>query len=73
MAYPADTAVETAISTVESVLKEDKTLIGTAEAVENWRKLLAFIETTGATGYDALTQMSDANWIAEDLYNGPND
>jgi hypothetical protein len=35
------------------------------EAVGVWRELLAFMETTGATGYDALTQTSDANWIAE--------
>ena len=73
MAYPADTAVETAIGTIESVLKEDKTRVGCREAVDKWRQLLKWIEGAGATGYDALTQMSDANWTAEDLYNGPND
>jgi hypothetical protein len=65
MAYPVDTAVETAIGTIELVLKEDPTLLGNREAVGVWRELLAFMETTGATGYDALTQTSDANWIAE--------
>jgi hypothetical protein len=34
---------------------------------------LKFIESTGATGYDALTQNSDATWAALDLFNGPND
>jgi hypothetical protein len=73
MAFPVDTAVETAIGTIELVLKEDTTLVGCREAAGLWRELLKFIESTGATGYDALTQMSDADWLAEDLFNGPND
>ena len=65
MAYPADTAVETAIGTIELVLKEDPTFVGNREAIGQWRELLKNIEARGATGYDALTQTSDANWIAE--------
>jgi hypothetical protein len=61
MAYPADTAVETAIGTIELVLNEDHTLAGNREAVGAWRELLRFIESVGATGYDALAQ--------EDLFN----
>lgn len=68
MAYPADTAVETAIGTIELVLKENPTFVGNREDVGTWRELLRNIEkrvNDGATGYDALTQTSDANWIAE--------
>ncbi len=68
MAYPADTAVETAISTIELVLVENPLILGNREAVGTWRNLLRHIEervNDGATGYDALTQKSDALWIAE--------
>jgi len=68
MAYPADTAVETAIGTIELVLKEDPTFVGNREAVSLWRALLKNIEARGASGYDALTQTSAANWIAEKNY-----
>lgn len=65
MAYPVDTAVETAIATVESVLSEDLLFVGNREAISLWRALLVNIEARGATGYDALTQKSNANWIAQ--------
>lgn len=66
MAYPLDTAVETAISTIESVLIEDLTMEKSRHAIELWRELLVFIESTGASGYDALTQR---NWeTADNLY-----
>ena len=71
MAYPADTAVETAIGTIESVLDENLLTIGNREDTALWRKLLARIETRvadGATGYDALTQKSDATYIAEQQF-----
>lgn len=70
MAYPADTAVETAIGTIESVLIEDLQRIGNREAVGKWREVLRYIEGAGATGYDALTQRT---WADDDLFNGPND
>ncbi len=70
MAYPLDTAVETAISTVESVLVEDLQRIGNREAIGKWREVLKYIEGAGATGYDALTQR---DWTQDDLFNGPND
>lgn len=56
MAYPADTAVETAIASIEAVLVEDLQISGSRDKIELWRELLAHIETLGATGYDALTQ-----------------
>lgn len=68
MAYPLDTAVETAIGTIELVLKENPAHVGNRESVGDWRRLLKDIElraADGATGYGALTQTSDANWIAE--------
>ena len=68
MAYPADTAVETAIGTIELVLAENKTFEGNREDIGLWRKLLQRIELRvddGATGYDALTQKSDATFVAE--------
>jgi len=68
MAYPADTAVETAIGTIELVLKENPLFQGNRELVGDWRRLLRGIEARvddGATDYDALAQTSDANWIAE--------
>jgi len=68
MAYPADTAVETAIGTIELVLVENPAFLGNRENVGVWRALLRHIEervNDGATGYDALTQKSDALWIAQ--------
>lgn len=65
MAYPADTAVETAIGTIESVLVEDLQFEGARSDVELWRKLLRRIEIRGATGYDALTQR---DWSSDKLY-----
>ena len=68
MAYPADTVVETAIGTIESVLGEDLTFVGNREDVTLWRKLLARIETRPVSGYDALTQTSDGAYIAEESF-----
>ena len=68
MAYPVDTAVETAIATIESVLSEDLLFVGNREAISLWRKLLVSIEARGASGYTALTQKSNANWIAQKNY-----
>lgn len=65
MAYPLDTAVETAIGTIESVLVEDFQFEGSRADVELWRKLLRRIEARGATGYDALTQR---DWSTDKLY-----
>ncbi len=73
MAYPADTAVETAIATMEQIFEEPSTEIGRREAAEKWREVVKFVETLNVTGYDALTQNSDAAWAALDLFNGPND
>lgn len=73
MAYPADTAVETAIATIEQILEEDATVIGARENVVRWRKFLKWVEGLGVSGYDALTQNSDTNWNDLDLFNGPND
>lgn len=64
MAYPLDTAVETAISTIESVLVEDLQFVGSRDDVALWRKLLSRIEDRGATGYDALTQR---DWSTDKL------
>ena len=58
MALPADTAVETAIATVEQALTEDLTLEGARSAIQSWREVLTFIESLGGSGYDALTQSS---------------
>lgn len=65
MAYPADTAVETAISTIESVLVEDLQFEGSRADIDLWRKLLRRIEARGATGYDALTQR---DWSTDKLF-----
>jgi hypothetical protein len=77
MAYPADTLIETAITNIELALVENTTVVGSREAVGKWRELLKFIESLvsdGATGYDSLaTKMTDADWVAQDLFNGPND
>jgi hypothetical protein len=73
MTYPVDTAVETAIATMEQIFEEPSTAVGRREAVGKWRQIVKFVETLGVTGYDALTQNSDANWDALDLFNGPND
>jgi hypothetical protein len=71
MTYPADTVVETAIATMEQIFEEPSTAVGRREAVG--KQIVKFVETLGVTGYDALTQNSDANWDALDLFNGPND
>jgi len=73
MAYPADTAVETAIATMEQIFEEDGTVVGMRENAGKWREIVKFVETLGVSGYDALTQNSDANWDALDYFNGPND
>lgn len=68
MAYPADTLIEAAILNIELVLVENPLVYGNREAISTWRELLRHLEARvddGATGYDALTQKSDANWIAE--------
>lgn len=67
MAYPLDTAVETAISTIESVLVENLQFEGSRADIALWRKLLRRIEARGATGYDALTQR---NWATDKLGGG---
>ena len=67
MAYPVDTAVETAIATIELVLVENQQHVGNRELVGTWRELLRGIEARkvdGATGYDALAQKSAAAWVA---------
>jgi len=71
MAYPADTAVETAIGTIELVLSENLLIADNRQLVGVWRELLRGIEkrvSDGATGYDALTQKSNADWIARKEY-----
>ena len=73
MAYPVDTVLETAIATVEQLLEEDNTTIGNREAIIAWRSLVKYFETGSTSGYDALTQNSDAVWTALDSFNGPND
>ena len=68
MAYPADTLIETAILNIELVLVENPAFVGNRELVGVWRELLRGIEARvndGATGYDALTQKSNALWIAQ--------
>ncbi len=70
MAYPADTAVETAIGTVESVLVENLQFEGSRRDIALWRELLRRIEdrvNDGATGYDALTQR---DWSTDKLGGG---
>jgi len=73
MAYPADTVLETAIAAVELLLEQDNTTIGNREAIIAWRGLVKYFEKGSTTGYDALTQNSDAVWDALDSFNGPND
>ena len=73
MAYPADTAVEAAILTMEQIFEEPSTEIGRREAAEKWREVVKFVETLNVAGYTALTQNLDADWTALDLFNGPND
>ena len=58
MALPADTAVETAIATIEQALTEEVTIQGTRAAIQSWREALSFIEKLGGSGYDSLTQSS---------------
>ena len=58
MALPADTAVETAIATIEQALTEDLTRQGARSAIQSWKEALSYIERLGGTGYDALTQSS---------------
>ncbi len=68
MAYPVDTTVETSIANIELILVENPAYVGNRELVGTWRKLLRGIEgrvNDGATGYDALTQKSNALWIAQ--------
>lgn len=73
MAYPADTAVETAIATMEQIFEEDATVIGMREAAGKWREIVKFVEGLGVSGYDSLTQNSDSAWSDLDYFNGPND
>ena len=56
MALPTDSAVETAIATIEQALTEDLTLQNARSAIQSWKEVLSFIEKLGGTGYDALTQ-----------------
>ncbi len=58
MALPADTAVETAIATIEQALTEDLTRQGARSAIQSWKEALSYIERLGGSGYDALTQSS---------------
>ena len=64
MALPADTAVETAISTIETALVEDLKVPGVRQAISQWRGVLDFIEGLGGSGYDALTQR---DWSTDKL------
>ncbi|MCH7502564.1 MAG: hypothetical protein IIA10_04340 [Proteobacteria bacterium] len=64
MALPADTAVETAIATIEQALVEDFKVRGARQAISQWRGVLDFIEGLGGTGYDALTQR---DWSTDKL------
>jgi hypothetical protein len=67
MAYPVDTTVETAISTIESVLVENLQFENSRDDISAWRFLLRRVEARvddGATGYDALTQR---DWSADKL------
>ena len=73
MAYPADTAVEAAILTIEQLFETQDTVVGRREAIGEWRGIVKYFETLGVSGYDALTQNADADWDALDLFNGPND
>ena len=61
MALPADTAVETAIATIEQALNNDPTIANYREAVDSWLYALGYIEKLGGSGYDALTQDAYAN------------
>jgi hypothetical protein len=70
MALPADTALETAFGSVEAALAEDLTVPKAREVIGKWREVVAYIESLGGTGYDALTQR---DWSADDLFTGPND
>ena len=65
MALPLDTAVETAIATVEQAIVDDLTNIGAREAIGKWREVLQYIESLGGAGYDALTQR---DYSTDDLY-----
>lgn len=56
MALPLDTAVETAIATVEQALNDNMTIANYREAVSAWKYVLRYIEGLGGTGYTALTQ-----------------
>lgn len=67
MSYPADSAVETAIATIELVLVENLQYVGNRELVGTWRELLRGMEARvddGASDYDSLAQKSNAAWIA---------
>jgi hypothetical protein len=65
MALPVDTAVETAIATVEQALVDDLTVVGAREAIGEWRRVLQFIESLGGAGYTALTQR---DYASDDLF-----
>jgi len=73
MANPADTEMETAIASIEQLLEFNPTVVGNREAIIVWRSLVKYFETYATSGYDALTQNSDADWTALDSFNGPND
>jgi len=60
MALPADTAVETAISTIEQALTEDLTIPNARSAIQSWREVLSYIEKLGSSGYNALAQSSNS-------------
>lgn len=68
MALPADTAVETAIVTIEQALLNDVKVAGTRQAISDWRAVLAFIETLGGSGYDALAQEVAVTYASKKLY-----
>lgn len=56
MALPTDANVETAIATIEQALKEVPGHPKFRQAVGQWRGVLAYIESLGGSGYDALAQ-----------------
>lgn len=63
MAYPLIAAVNAAIVDVELCFTEDFTVEGSRNAVEEWRSVVAFLET--ATGYSLTKRDFSAS---DDLY-----
>ncbi|MEM1173873.1 MAG: hypothetical protein AAGI27_03585 [Pseudomonadota bacterium] len=58
MALPLDTALETAIATIEQALTDDMTRPNARSAIASWREALRYIESLPGAGYTSLTQSS---------------